>query len=378
LERSRALKLILLLGIVSLLGDIIYEGCRGAVGPYLRLLGASASIVGLVSGLGEFLGFTLRLPFGYLSDRTLNYWAPTIAGYTVLFSIPLLAVVGDWRTAAVLLLIERMGKALRSPARNVILSQAALEIGAGRGFAIHEILDQVGAIVGPVLFSLFLVASGYRAAFLMTFIPFFLLLFFLLYARKTFPGVAPKTEPKTEITVSDGLKWYNFFVFVSASGLLPWPLLAYHMKQAGTMMEHMIPLAYAFAMMADALFAYPIGMSFDRMGLASLSAVPLISALVPLAFLEYPFCLLGVLMYGLVLGAHETVMRAAVAKLTFGKRGTAYGTFEAVYGLSFLLGGTLAGFLYERGVFVVVSYVLVVEALSLPILAKAVRLQKKN
>ena len=377
MERSRALRLILLLGIVSLLGDIVYEGCRGVAGPYLRLLGASAFAVGLVSGVGEFLGFALRLPFGYLSDRTSNYWGLTIAGYALLLSIPLLALVGDWRIAALLLLVERTGKALRSPARNTILSQAALEVGAGKGFAIHEVLDQVGAIAGPVLFSLVLLAGGYREAFLVMLAPFFLLLFFLFHAWRIFPQVV-KTRPESvEGKLGRSLKWYNLFVFISAAGLLPWSLLAYHMKQAGTMAEQAIPLAYALAMMADALSAYPIGVAFDRMGFASLSICPLLSVLVPLAFLRYPACLVGVVAYGLVLGIYETIMRAGVAKLApLEKRGLAYGAFESVYGLSFLFGNTLAGLLYEYSISLVVLYVLLAETLSLLALAKVMRLKE--
>jgi MFS family permease len=378
LERSRALKLILFLGIVSLLGDIVYEGCRGVAGPYLKLLGASAFAVGLVSGVGEFLGFALRLPFGYLSDRTASYWGLTIAGYALLLSIPLLALVWDWRIAALLLLVERTGKALRSPARNTILSQAALEVGAGKGFAIHEILDQVGAIAGPVLFSLMLLVGGYREAFLVMLAPFFLLLLFLFHARRTFPQVVPKTRPESGGgKLGRSLKWYNLFVFISASGLLPWSLLAYHMKQAGTMAEQAISLAYALAMMADALSAYPIGVAFDRMGFVSLSICPLLSVLVPLAFLRYPACLVGVVAYGLVLGIYETIMRAGVAKLApLEKRGLAYGTFESVYGLSFLFGNTLAGLLYEYSISLVVLYVLLAEALSLLTLAKVLRLKE--
>jgi MFS family permease len=370
MERSRAYRLILLLGIVSLLGDIIYEGCRGVVGPYLALLGASAAAIGFVSGLGEFLGFALRLPFGYLSDRTANYWGLTIAGYALLISVPLLALAWDWRVAMLLLLVERAGKALRSPARDTILSHATLQVGAGKGFAIHEILDQVGAIAGPLLFSFILLVRDYRTAFLVTLFPLFLLLLSLFQARRTFPAVAPETGVERAVP-GRGLGWYNLFVFVSVAGLLPFPLLAYHFKTAKTLRESTIPLAYAFAMMADALSAYPIGVSFDRAGLVSLSVIPLLSMLVPLAFLGYPACLFGVLSYGLVLGAHETIMRATVAKLApAGKRGGAYGSFQAIYGLSFLLGNTFAGFLYEQGVSLLVLYVFIAEVISLPVLAR--------
>ncbi|HEY6877377.1 MAG TPA: hypothetical protein VI299_05130, partial [Polyangiales bacterium] len=65
-----ARKFIVLMGVVALFGDMTYEGARGLVGPYLALLGASATAVGFAAGLGEFLGYGLRLATGWLSDRT--------------------------------------------------------------------------------------------------------------------------------------------------------------------------------------------------------------------------------------------------------------------------------------------------------------------
>jgi hypothetical protein len=223
-----------------------------------------------------------------------------------------------------------------------------------------------------------LLVGGYREAFLVMLAPLFLLLLVLFHARRTFPQVMPKTRPESGgDKLGKSLKWYNLFVFISAAGLLPWSLLAYHMKQAGTMVEQAIPLAYALAMMADALSAYPIGVAFDRMGFVSLSICPLLSVLVSLAFLRYPACLVGVVAYGLVLGIYETIMRAGVAKLVpLEKRGLAYGTFESVYGFSFLLGNSLAGLLYEYSISLVVLYVLLAETLSLLALAKVMRLKE--
>lgn len=378
LRRERALRLILLLGVVSLLGDIVYEGCRGVVGPYLAFLGAGASAIGLLSGLGEFLGFALRLPFGSLSDRTRSYWGMTILGYGLLLSVPLLVLAGNWWLAAVLLLVERMGKALRSPARDTILSHATLQVGAGRGFAIHELLDQVGAIAGPLLFSLLLLRLNYRGAFSVMFFPFLLLMFFLILARRTLPQLPIESETKLEATKLEeatSLRWYNLFVFFSVAGLLPFPLLAYHLKVGGLVAESSIPLVYSLAMGADALMAYPIGVAFDRLGMVSLSLASLFSAMVPLAMLPgFPSLLLGAVALGFAISAHETVMRAAVAKLSASeRRGRAYGGFQSVYGISYLLGNSICGLLYERGRFLLSLYVLVMEALSLLVLAKLTR-----
>ncbi len=130
-KKKVAFQFIILLGIVSLLGDITYEGAKSVIGPYLAVLGASATIVGLVAGLGEFIEYALRLVFGYLADRTKAYWPLTIIGYGLLLSVPLLAFAGYWQLAVFLIILERMGKAIRTPARDTMLSHATKQIGRG-------------------------------------------------------------------------------------------------------------------------------------------------------------------------------------------------------------------------------------------------------
>jgi MFS-type transporter involved in bile tolerance (Atg22 family) len=171
-QKTGALRFIVLMGVVSLFGDIVYEGARGVIGPYLALLGASASVVGLVGGLGEFIGYALRLFSGFMADRTKAYWLFTFIGYGLLVSIPLLSFAQSWQIAALLILLERAGKAFRSPARDTILSYATKEVGRGFGFGLHEALDQIGAIVGPLIFSAILFAGGnYRLGFSVLWIP---------------------------------------------------------------------------------------------------------------------------------------------------------------------------------------------------------------
>ena len=179
---------IILLGIVSLFGDVTYEGARSVAGPYLATLGASANVVGLVAGIGEFVGYALRLACGHLADRTKAYWLLAFVGYGLLVSVPFLAFAGHWQLAALLIILERMGKAIRSPARDTMLSYATKEVGRGWGFAVHEALDQIGAIIGPVVFSLvFLFHGGYREGFTLLWIPALLTLVVLAIARKKVP-----------------------------------------------------------------------------------------------------------------------------------------------------------------------------------------------
>ncbi|MGB9897567.1 MFS transporter, partial [Thermanaerothrix sp.] len=181
-------QLIVILGLVSALGDVTYETARGVAGPYLLYLGASAAIVGTVSGLGEFLGYALRLVSGYLAERTRAYWAATFLGYGLILCIPLLAFVNRWELAAALLILERIGKAIRSPARDTILSHATAQTGRGRGFALHEFLDQLGGVAGPLLFGLvFAVRQSYRDGFNLLWIPAILMLAALAFARLRVP-----------------------------------------------------------------------------------------------------------------------------------------------------------------------------------------------
>ncbi len=207
LNKTKALKLIFLFGIVSLLGDVIYEGARGVNGPYLEILGANAAIIGFVAGVGEFLGYSIRFVSGYYSDKMKAYWFFTIVGYGLLFTVPLLSLAGIWQLAALFIVSERMGKALRSPAKDTILSQATKGIGTGMGFAIVEVLDQIGAIIGPLIFTIFFVLVGtsgkalsdYQTGYSFLWIPFVLLMIVLIFAY-IFVKNSPDALEKSVVT----------------------------------------------------------------------------------------------------------------------------------------------------------------------------------
>jgi hypothetical protein len=159
--KSAALRFVLLIGIVSIFADMTYEGSRSITGPYLAVLGATGTIVGFVGGFGELLGYGLRIVSGRLSDRTGRYWPITFLGYVIqMASVPALALAGRWEVAAVLIIVERIGKAMRNPPRDVILSHAGSQIGQGWAFGVHEALDQLGALIGPLIAAGVLYARG--------------------------------------------------------------------------------------------------------------------------------------------------------------------------------------------------------------------------
>ena len=369
---------IILLGIVSLFGDVTYEGARSVTGPYLGpTLGASPSIVSLVAGIGEFVGYGLRLASGYLVDRTKAYWLLTFIGYGLLLSIPLLAFAGYWQLAAVLIILERMGKAIRSPARDTMLSYATKEVGRGWGFAVHEALDQIGAVIGPIVFSLVLLFHGdYRDGFTLLWIPALLTLVVLAIARKKVPS-PQKLEAPGETSGQNiqgklpRVFWlYTVFTLLSVAGFANFQLISYHLKVQAIIPDAQIPLIYAIAMGVDALAALLVGKTYDKIGLISLLAVPLLT--LPIPFLvfshSYSLVLMGIILWGVVMGIQETIMRAAIADLTpIERRGFAYGVFNTAYGAGLFLGAALMGLLYELSINYLILFAVVMELISIPL-----------
>lgn len=375
-NKKIAFQFIILMGVVSLFGDITYEGARSITGPYLAVLGASAGIVGLVAGLGEFIGYGLRLVSGYLSDRTQQYWTVTIIGYGLLCSIPLLALAGYWQIAAFLIIAERMGKGIRTPARDTILSHATKQVGRGLGFGIHEALDQIGAIIGPLIFSaVFIFEGGYRNGFTILWIPALLCVATLLVARIKLPSpekLETSGGPTGQNIQGKGrlprIFWfYALFSFFSVAGFVNFQIISYHFKVQSVISDVQIPIFYAIAMGADALVALIIGKTYDKIGLISLVSIPLLTLPIPFfAFSHsYGFAIIGVLLWGTAMGIHETIMRAAIADLTpIEHRGFAYGIFNTIYGAAWLLGSALMGLLYDFSILYLILFVVVMEAIS--------------
>lgn len=357
-ERNTAFSLILIMGLVSAFGDIVYESARSISGPYLAFLGASAVVVGAVAGLGEFLGYGLRLVSGYLADRTRAYWIATFIGYGLILCIPFLAFAGSWQLAALLLILERIGKAIRSPARDTILSHATHQTGRGWGFAIHEFLDQIGAVVGPLVLSLaFYVSGNYRSGFHWLWLPSILVIVFLAFARWKVPNPEaleadePRDSVSSKQTSLPPTFWhYAAFTFLSVAGFVSFPLLSLYWVKEGIVQAAWIPTLYAVAMGVDALIALLVGKLYDRFGLNTLFAVPLLTLLVPLSgFSSSPIWIgVSIVLWGTVMSIHETTMRAAVADIAqIHKRATGYGIFNTIYGASWFVGGSLLGWLYQ-------------------------------
>jgi MFS family permease len=383
-RQRRAYRLVILFGIVAALGDVVYEGGRSVAGPFLYLLGASAFTVAFVAGFGEFAGYAIRIATGYLADRSRQYWTFVIAGYLMIGAIPLLVLAGSWEIAACLLIAERIGKAVRSPAKDAILSHATTSIGRGWGFGLHEALDQIGAVAGPLLFVAALAAGGnYRGGFALLAIPFVLLVIALAVAWKSMPdplafeAPARKTGPAGDDGKTRGrLRLYAVFTALTMAGFIVFPLLAYHYKALAVIPDAEIPVFYAIAMAVDAVAALAVGKAYDRYGVRVRALVPVTGILIPLVAFSplYAAALAGAVLWGISMGMQETILRAAVADFTPpGGRGFAYGIFNTIYGGAWFAGSVALGALYMLGPAYAAGCMVLLQAAAVPVLVNLIR-----
>jgi MFS family permease len=376
-NRLTPYRFVLAFGVVSMLGDFVYEGGRSIVGPYLATLGASATLVGVVTGAGEAVALVLRLWTGPASDRTGRHWALAIAGYAItMVSVPFLALAQALAPASFLVITERFGKAVRSPARDTMLAQASVDIGRGRAFAIHEAMDQSGALVGPLLVAAMVALSGYRLGFAVLAVPGVLAMAAVLRLRAAVPQPAAYEHGAhaASKTMSVGGRFparfwlYSAFTALTMTGFATFAVLAYHLQVKHVVLAPWIPVAYAAAMGAAALGALGAGLVYDRIGLRGMVLLPPLAAVVPfLSFSTTPVLVwIGALIWGVAMGVHESTMRAAVTDLVpTSRRGAGYGTFTAVYGLAWLAGAAIIAALYSSSVGAAEIFVVVVQAVAL-------------
>jgi MFS family permease len=373
---SAALKFVVLIGILSLFADMTYEGARSINGPYLAVLGASGAIVGIVSGLGELLGYVVRLASGPLSSRTGQYWLMTGIGYVInLLAVPLLALAGNWPTAAALIIGERIGKGIRNPPRDAMLSHAGTVIGPGWAFALREALDQTGALLGPLLIAAILyVKGGYPTGYAVLAVPAVLSLIVLSVGRVLYPrprDLEVAEMPVTQDTLPRVFWFYLASMALIAAGYADFNLISFHLQKASLASSSQIPLLYALAMAVSALSALVFGRWFDRRGFPVLIvAVGLGAFFAPFAFLgSIALVVVGMVLWGIGMGIQDSLMSAPItAMVSADRRAYAFGVFNAVYGVSWFLGSTLLGVLYDRSLVALVVFSVIIQLAAIPVL----------
>jgi len=341
---------IVLLGVVSLFADMTHEGARSIYGPFLALLGASATIVGIVAGLGELVGYALRIVSGYITDKTGKYWTITIIGYVInMLAVPLLALAGRWEVAAFLIIAERMGKAIRNPVRD--------------------------AMLGPLIVAAVLYFKGtYQTGFAFLLIPALLTIGVLLFSRFLYPHPRDleATTPELETKGLTRVYWiYLAAMALIAAGYADFPIIAYHFQKTSVVPGNWVPIFYSVAMGSAAIAALIFGRLFDRKGIpVVIIAVLLSSVFAPLVFLGgFYLSLAGMALWGVGMGAHESVMRAAVAGMApRDRRASAYGIFNTGYGVFWFLGSALIGVLYDFSIPFLIIFSMAAQLASVPLL----------
>lgn len=379
-------------GVVSLAADMVYEGARSVTGPLLASLGASALVVGVVTGTGEAMALVLRLVSGTWADRSGRYWALTLGGYALTaICVPALAVTpalgaAGLAVACSLIILERTGKAVRSPAKSTLLAFAAGPVGLGRGFGVHKALDQVGAFLGPLLVAAVVALTGTLwPAMAVLAVPGLAALALLVWLRRRVgepdsAGAEPPAPEDVVVGTARGLPrpfwWFAAAAGLTTAGLVTFGVISYHLVRDGLVAVAWVPVVYAGAMAAEAVAALVVGWRFDRVGGRVLLVLPVLVAAVPALVFSavWPVALAGVLVWGAATGLQDSTVKALVADLVPPtRRATAFGLFAAVQGAAAVTGGALAGALYTRSVPALVAIVGILQVAALALLVRTVR-----
>lgn len=382
-----AIRFVLLIGVLSFFADFTYEGSRSILGPYLALLGASATIVGIVTGFGELLGYGLRLVSGRWADATGRFWPITIAGYIVqMASVPALALTHSWPTAALFIILERVGKATRNPPRDVMLSHAAKQVGGyGAVFGLHEALDQFGAMFGPLLVAFILGRKGsYHEAFAVLLVPALINLIFVATARLLYPR--PQDLESSPPAISGQNLPGKFWLYLAgaalvAAGFADYPLIAYHFGKTHSVPNEWIAIFYSVAMAVSGAGSLLFGRLFDRFGFSVLVVLTMVTALfAPFVFFGgFWVALAGAAVWGIGIGVHESIIPAAIAPMVPARRrASAFGLFTAGYGVFWFAGSALIGILYDTSVAWAVAFCVATQIAALPIFMAVGRQQNQR
>jgi MFS family permease len=327
----------------------------------------------------------LRLVSGRWADRSGRYWLITLLGYLVqMVAVPMLALAGSWQAAAALMVAERMGKAVRNPPRDVMLSEAGEVIGRGWAFGVNEALDQLGAFAGPlVVAAVYAARQDYGIAFAWLAIPAAIVLMLVVTARFTFPKagvIAREADAGAARGFPNVFWWYAVGSALVGFGFADYSLIAFHFAKGGVMPAVAVPVVYAFGMLAGGAGSLLFGKLYDHIGLKVLVPVTVAGAFfAPLVFLGgYSAAVFGVLLWGLAEGVHQSVMPAAVADMIPAeRRAGAYGVFTTIFGVAWFLGGALQGALYDHSAVALVAVAMTAQLLALwPLLVAVNRSQR--
>jgi MFS family permease len=366
------------MGVVNLFGDMTYEGGASINGPFLASLGASAALVSIVAGVGEFLGYSLRWVAGYVADRTGRHWLVTCIGYSInLLAVPAMALAPSWQLAAAFILAERIGRAIRKPTVEAMLSYSTGKHGRGWVYAVNTAMDETGATLGPLLIALVLLLEGehsYRIGYSVLLLSSLLALAALVAARITFP-VPSQLEQGGPRTASDKGFTRAYWLYMVAgaffaAGLMSFELISYHLAQSGAVRGQWIPAFLGIASAMAVVATLVLGRLYDRIGIAAVAgAVILAASFSPFVFLGgFGLALVGLLLWGIGYAVQDTLLKALIASvLPEGRRNLAFGLFYLGYGGGWLIGSVATGLLYDQSRIALIVFAAAAQLASIPL-----------
>jgi MFS family permease len=378
---SAAFAFVFAMGIVNLFGDTTYEGGASINGQFLGTLGASAAAISIIAGAGEFLGYALRSVAGWIADKTGKHWLLTFIGFAInLFAVPAMALAGNWQVAGALILAERIGRAIRKPTVEAMLSYSTGQLGTGWVYALNTALDETGATIGPlcIAFALYKHAT-FRVSYSLLLISASLAFVALIVARMVFP-VSSKLAPDQRTSKVERFSTAFWLYMIAAAcfgaGLMSFEFISFHLAAHHTVSEQWIPVFLGISTGFGVLANLAFGRLYDRAGIRTVVGAVFVSAFFsPLVFLGGAgVALVGMLLWGVGYATQDTLFKAVVAdRLPEGRRNFAFGIFYSGYGVGWLVGSIATGLLYQVSIAAVIGVSMAVQLGAIPLLLIARR-----
>lgn len=376
MELSKKTWLILLVffGLISLFADMVYESGRSIIGQYFFICGGPLVIASAMSGIGEFISYAVRYISGQLAPKMNLYWTLTFIGYFLsVIAIPLMGFFSQWEILFLLYLLDRLGKGIRAPARDALLASISPPAKYGKSFAIHEILDQIGAMVGPLLMSIILAfKSSYSFAFHFLFIFSIFTIFLIYFAHKYWKE---RMFGREIISYSDNAslqKKFNIIIFFGIFtfiGFPFFPFISYHFKSADILTDTLIPFLYSISMAIDGLVAYPLGVFFDKYKIKTIFIHPLlaiISTILIFSSSNFYVIFVGLFLWSICIASQETIFKSLIAYIaSISNLAKNYGLFFSLSGISSMVGGAIMGWLYSLSPVYVIIFVIIAQIVSI-------------
>lgn len=379
---SMAFRFVLLMGLVDLFGDTTYSGGAGMNGIFLASFGASAAVISAVGGSSEFLNYLTRGVSGYFADRIRRRWPLVFVGYCVnLLAVPALALAGHWPIAAALIVVQGIGRGVRKPLVQAMLSYTTRRYGKGWVYGVNTALDNTGRALGPLIVAgVLLVTNAFRPTYALLTIPAVLALTTLTVARIRFPEPESFEQQQKQPTEDTERFHGSYWLYLAAgacfaAGVMNFELISFHLLQSGAPRES-VPLYLALGASVGALSSLGLGRLYDRVGLGVvLMAVVAAAAFSPFVFLlPVGLAVVGMALWGIGQATQDSLLTAVVAGvLPQGRRDLAFGLYYAGYGVGWLAGSVTAGLLYDQSRVALVAFAAGIQLLSLPIFLAARR-----